>query len=236
MSGPSHGSPVGDSLWKANDHSTIAARSTTSRDVSSRASAYVSPDSRIRAGSECAVKTTCADRAAARRAARGGRRTRVGTPFPYEAGLHPAGDRLLEELTVLRDRERRPVRREHEPDERPVAAPERLLDGRADPRVPVPHAGEHGQAERSSSAARVCLGDRVERRRPARVVDPERAVAGDEVVEVLRANRAAPADVGVVLGDVREPVGDPYAIRITAGPVMPRPSPRFARGRGGRDG
>ena len=60
MSGPSHGSPVCDSLWNENDQSATRARSATSADVSRSWSRYGSPDSRMRAGSECAVKTTCA--------------------------------------------------------------------------------------------------------------------------------------------------------------------------------
>src|SRR5207247_411869 len=47
------------------------------------------------------------------------------------------------------------------------------------------------------------LGDLVER---VRVLDPERAVAGDEVVEVLGRDRPATADVGVVRRHVLEPV------------------------------
>ena len=38
MSGPSHGSPVGDSLWNENDHSSTPAFSATRRDVSSSSS------------------------------------------------------------------------------------------------------------------------------------------------------------------------------------------------------
>src|SRR5205823_6213346 len=60
MSGPSHGSPVSDSLWKENDHSpgSRPARSATSREVSRSWPLYGSPSARIRSGSECAVKTT----------------------------------------------------------------------------------------------------------------------------------------------------------------------------------
>ena len=60
MSGPSHGSPVGDSLWNENDQSSTPASSATSAEVSSSWSRYGSPISRMRAGSEWAVKTTCA--------------------------------------------------------------------------------------------------------------------------------------------------------------------------------
>ena len=60
MSGPSHGSPVGDSLWNEKLHVASPAASATRRDVSSSWSRYGSPVSRIRAGNECAVKTTCA--------------------------------------------------------------------------------------------------------------------------------------------------------------------------------
>ena len=38
-------------------------------------------------------------------------------------------------------------------------------------------------------------------------VDPERAIAGDEVLQELGADGPPAADVGVVVGDVREPVG-----------------------------
>ena len=58
MSGPSHGSPVGDSLWNENDQSSTPALSATRRAVSSSWSWYGSPSSRMRAGSEWAVKTT----------------------------------------------------------------------------------------------------------------------------------------------------------------------------------
>ena len=92
-----------------------------------------------------------------------------------------------------------------------------------------------GKPSSSSSAARVCLGDRVERRRPPE--SRSRApVALDEVLEQLRANRPAAADVGVVRGDVLEPVGRPVRHQDDRGPFMPRPSPRCARARARRAG
>ena len=61
MSGPSHGSPVGDSLWNEN-HQSRRRRQPRRRAARSRAAGPCTgrPASRIRAGSECAVKTTCA--------------------------------------------------------------------------------------------------------------------------------------------------------------------------------
>ena len=72
------------------------------------------------------------------------------------------------------------------------------------------------------------LGDRVEGRRRVRVVDPERAVPRDEMIEVLGGDRPPAADVRVVRGDVGEPVGravrhqDHYRIRHAATPASVR--------------
>ncbi len=49
--------------------------------------------------------------------------------------------------------------------------------------------------------------------------DPEAPVALDEFEEALGRDRATAADVGVVGGDVREPVGRPVRHQHDGGPV-----------------
>ena len=61
---------------------------------------------------------------------------------------------------------------------------ERLLDRLGDPRRPVAHAGEDGQAELGLERRARRLGDLVQR---VRLLDPEPPVARDEILEVLRA-------------------------------------------------
>ena len=89
-------------------------------------------------GSECAVKTTCASRAAH---AVGEQldEARLVVPALDERELGAARERLLELVAVALDRERRVVRREHEPDDALGAAGERRLRGVGDARRPVLH-------------------------------------------------------------------------------------------------
>ena len=202
MSGPSHGSPVGDSLWNENDQSSTPAASATSRDVSSSWSRYGSPSSRMRAGSECAVKTTCA-RCPRMRSARKAIEPGVVVPALDERGAGAPGDGLVELVAVAGDRERAVVRREHEADECARAGGERRSDGVRDARRPVLHAGVDRQAELGLERGPRRLGDRVQR---VRVLDPEAAVAVDEIVEVLGRDRPAAADVRVVGRDVGDPL------------------------------
>jgi hypothetical protein len=98
------------------------------------------------------------------------------------------------------------VRREDEPRQPLGAARERALDGLRDPRLPVAHPREDGQPELALERRARLIRDRVQRRG---LVDPEPPVALDEVLEQLRADRPPAADVGVVGGDVGEPLGAP---------------------------
>ena len=95
---------------------------------------------------------------------------------------------------------------EHESDERVVPQLERRVDRAGDPRLPVAHAGEDADAHGILEGRSSLLGDRVERRRPVGVVDPESSIAGDEVLEELGPHGAAAADVGVVRGHIGQPV------------------------------
>ena len=92
------------------------------------------------------------------------------------------------------------MRREHEPDDDVGAGRERGLGRLGDARRPVLHAGEDRQPELALERGARLLGDRVER---VVLLDAEAAVALDEVLEVLRRDRPAAADVGVVRGHVR---------------------------------
>ena len=203
MSGPSHGSPVGDSLWKEKLHSDRPAASATSRDVSSSWSRYGSPASRIRAGQR--VRGEDDVRVGAANAV-GEQLDEAGLVVPAldEAELRAAGERALELLAVARDRQRRVVRREHEADDLLGSRGDRRLGRVRDPRRPVLHPGEDRQAQLGLERRARLLGDRVERRG---VLDPEPPVALDEIGEVLGRDRPAAADVGVVRGDVRQPLG-----------------------------
>ena len=129
---------------------------------------------------------------------------RLVVPALDEAQLRAAVERTLELLAVARDRERGVVRREHEA--AICSAPEetRRLGSIRDARRPVLHPREDGQPELGLERSARLLGDRVERRR---VLDAEPPVALDEVGEVLGRDRAAASDVGVVGGDVRQPLG-----------------------------
>ena len=131
----------------------------------------------------------------------------VRPPLADEPRLDATRDGCVEQLLVLCDRERRPMRGEDEADERVVAELERRLDGACDPRLPVAHARQHADPERLLEGSACLFRHGVERRRPVRVVDPERGVTRDEVVEQLRPDRSAAADVRIVGGHVGEPVG-----------------------------
>ena len=96
------------------------------------------------------------------------------------------------------------MRRQHEADDDVGARRERRLRGVGDARRPVLHAGEDRQAELVLERGARLLGDRVQR---IVLLDPEPAVARDEIVEVLGRDRPAAADVRVVRGHVREPLG-----------------------------
>ncbi len=134
-------------------------------------------------------------------------------PAVDEAQLGASVERALELLAIALNRERRVVRREDEADDRFGAARERRFRSVADARRPVLHAGEHRQLELPLERGARLLGDRVQRRR---VLDPEPAVALDEIVEVLGRDRPPAADVRVVRGHVGEPLG--RAVRHQARP------------------
>ncbi len=97
------------------------------------------------------------------------------------------------------------MRREHEADDFVGAGGEtRCVDRIGDARRPVLHPGVDRQPELRLERGARLLGDRVERRR---VLDPEPPVALDEIGEVLGRDRPAAANVGVVRGNVGEPLG-----------------------------
>ena len=179
------------------------ARSATA--ARSRAAAPRSRRARIRAGRQCAVKTTCAS---VPRTPVGEQLDEpgLGSPALDERELRAAAERFLELPPVPRDRERRVVRREHEADDRRRAGLERLLDRVGDPRRPVLHPREHGDAELALERGARRLRDRVQRR----VLDAEPPVPLDELREALRPDRAPAADVRVVrrhvLQALRRPV------------------------------
>ena len=178
MSGPSQGTPVGDSDWNENDHSSTAARSATSREVSSSSAFVVAAsldgeavrrEDDVRVGPAHAVGEQV-DEAG------------VVAPALDEGELGAPAERVLELPAVAADRERRVVRREHEPDDRPRAGPS--ARSTASPMcgcqcfIPV----HTGIASSRSSARPRLLGDRVQRRA---LLDPEPPVALDELGEPL---------------------------------------------------
>ena len=152
MSGPSHGSPVGDSLWKANDHAVAERcplgdepRGLEERVVVRVAGLEDPRGKRVRGEDDVRRAVT------RRHADTIGQELNepfVRPPLADEPRLDATRDGRVEELLVLRDRERRPVRGEDEADERVVAELERRLDGACDPRLPVAHAGQHADPER----------------------------------------------------------------------------------------
>ena len=252
MSGPSHGSPVCDSLWKENDQSPTTRRSATSAEVSSSSSRYGSPASRMRAGSEWAVKTTCGSSSPAtvrtRRASAATkpgsapqRRTKRVSARPATASSKSASYFAIDIVEKCGARTS-PTSRSASP----ASASSTAVAMRGSQwRMPVQHRQPELRPERGARR----LGDGVERRGRVGVVDPERAVAVDEVVEQLPPDRPAAADVGVVGRDVREPVGravrhQDHRRRAHAATVMRRalahergePRQRPGRSRAGRRG
>ena len=152
MSGPSHGSPVGDSLWKANDHRRRSPRALGDEPgrLEQRVAVRVAGledarGERVRGEDDVRIAVS-GDAGRGRRAAR---RSPASVPHARtkRVSTRPA-TAVVEEPLVLRDRERRPVRREHEADERVVAELERRVDRARDPRLPVAHAGQHADPER----------------------------------------------------------------------------------------
>ena len=203
MSGPSHGSPVGDSLWNEKLQVGEARRlgdepRRLEQLVAVRVAGLEDPR-RQRVRGEDDVRVGAAD-------AVGEQLDEAGLVVPAldEAELRAAGERTLELLPVARDRERGVVRREHEPDDLLGSGRDRRIGRVRDARRPVLHPGEDRQPELGLERRARLLGDRVERRG---VLDAEPPVALDEIGEVLRRDRAAAADVGVVRGDVRQPLG-----------------------------
>ncbi len=128
---------------------------------------------------------------------------RLVVPALDERQLGAAAERRLELLAVALDRQGGIVRREDEADDHSRVRRERRFRGIRDPRRPVLHPGEDRHAELRLERGARLLGDRVQRRR---VLDPEPAVALDEVGEVLRRDRPPAADVRVVRGHVGEPL------------------------------
>src|SRR5437870_12994443 len=104
---------------------------------------------------------------------------RVVVPTLHEAELRGSRERLLDLLPAAGDREARVVRGEDEADDDVRAALERALHRLRDPRRPVLHPGEHGQAELALERDARLLGDRVER---VVLLDAEPAIALDEIL------------------------------------------------------
>ena len=174
-----------------------SARSATSRDVSSSSSSVritlLEDPRRQRMRREDHVRAVPAD-ASASTATNAGSSPQRST----KRDLDPPGDGLVEERAVLR-RSTAPSSAARAPARRDIAAAcERRLDCLGDARLPVAHPREDRQAERRLERRAGLLGDRVQRRRPVALPDAERPVAGDEILEVLRRDRPAAADVGVV--------------------------------------
>ena len=163
----------------------------------------VAARSRMRAGSECAVKTTCASvprisaassstkpgsscQLSTKREARRGRRALARAARGSPGSRAPSSAARARAPAIV---------------SAPVASAGLGCVG--DARRPVLHAREDRQPELALERGARLLGDRVQRRR---VLDPEAAVALDEVVEVLGRDRPPAADVGVVGRHVREPL------------------------------
>ena len=195
MSGPSHGSPV---LRLALEGERPVAELPAIRDQTRKSRAarprYVSPASRMRAGSEWAVKTTCA--LAARPAPRG-----RAAPAPRRSPARcPSGGRSASR-PARRPRRRRapsyfaidivdqcgastsPTRRSSPP---AIASSTAVAMRGSQCRIPV----KHRQPERGLERCARRLRDGVQRRGRVRVVDPERAVPLDEVCRAAPAGRA----------------------------------------------
>ena len=121
--------------------------------VSRSCSWYGSPSSRMRAGSECAVKTTCAFVPRTRSASTSTNGSKSCQLSIMRSSARPR-ERLLELRAVAGDRQARVVRREHEPDDDVGAGRERGLGRLGDARRPVLHAGEDRQRRARARARR----------------------------------------------------------------------------------
>ncbi len=120
---------------------------------------------------------------------------RLGPPALDERELRAVAERRFDLAPIARDRERRVVRREDEADDGRRTGLECSRHRLGNPRRPVLHAREHGDAELPLERGARLLGDRVQRRA---VLDPEAPVALDEVCEAFRTDGTSPADVRVV--------------------------------------
>ena len=96
------------------------------------------------------------------------------------------------------------MRREHKPDDRVGTPAQRPFGGLRDARRPVLHTGEDRQSERALERGPRLLRDCVQR---VGLFDAESPVAGNEIFQMLRSNWSAASDVGVVRGNVVEPLG-----------------------------
>ena len=151
-------------------------------------------------------------------------------PAVDEAELRAGGERLLELVAVALDRERGVVRREHKADDAVGAVCHRGVGGLGDARRPMLHAGEHREVELALESGAGLLGDRVQRRG---LLDAEPPVARDEILEMLRRDGPAAADVRVVRGHVGEAFGRPVrhqddCVRHAPPPCSPARAPRVA--------
>ena len=204
------------------------------RDVSSSWSSYGSPSSRIRAGQrvrgEDDVRVGAADavgeqvdEARARRASSRRRRARRGRRAPPRAAR--GSRRSTAPSSAGRARGRRSVRRRR----RARASTASAIRG-VQCFMPV----KTGTPSSRSSAARVSS---VIAFSGELVLDPERAVALDEVLEQLGPDRPPAADVGVVGGHVLEPLGRPVRHQDDGATLITRGTPtRAPRGRARRAG
>ena len=140
---------------------------------------------------------------------------RVVVPALDERARRPPPERPLELLAVARDRQRRVVRGEYEPHDRasaPLPAADLAASSMCGAQCFMPV--KTGRPVTSARLRRVSSIDRVQR---VRLLDAQAPVAADQILEVLRRDRPASADVRVVGGDVLQPLGRaPYAIRTTA--------------------
>ena len=162
---------------RENVHSWTPARSATRRAVSSSSSRYGSPSSRIREGSECAVKTTCLLLEATRRSASNSTRPGSVTPALDEADrgatvhglfeLRPGSGRSTSPSSGVRGQA---PRARPAPPSRARARPRRRSSA-ASGACPV----KTGSPSSASSVARVGLGDLVEW---VRLLDPEHGGSG----------------------------------------------------------
>ena len=154
MSGPSHGSPVGDSLWNENDQSSTPARvGDELRGLEQLVAVWVAlveDARRQRVRGEDDVRARSANAVGEERDEPG-----VVVPALDEGELGAVVERVFELVAVAGDREPAVVRGEHEPDDAVAPPSTAALDGLGDLRRPVLHAREDRQPELLLSAARV---------------------------------------------------------------------------------